>query len=69
MCVAMDQYNNILLIFLIGLIGIWALMCISNRIQNGKLLYRQVFDIVLLFKWCNPHIRISIDEEGYIYES
>ena len=36
MCVAIDDYNNILLIFLIGLIGIWALMCISNKIQNWR---------------------------------
>lgn len=50
MCVAMDQYNNILLIFLIGLIGIWALMCISNRIQNGKLLnYIGKYSILFYF--------------------
>lgn len=37
MCVAMNQYNNnILFIFFIGLLGIWALMCISFRIQNWK---------------------------------
>lgn len=36
MCVAMNQYNNILFIFLIGLIGIWALVCISYRIHNFK---------------------------------
>lgn len=36
MCVVMNQYNNILFIFFIGLLGIWALMCISFRIQNWK---------------------------------
>lgn len=36
MCVAMNQYNNILLIFAIGIIGIWALMCISHKIQIVK---------------------------------
>lgn len=50
MCVVMDQYNNILLIFLIGLIGIWALMCISNRIQNWKLLnYIGKYSILFYF--------------------
>lgn len=36
MCVVMNQYNNILWIFTIGIIGIWALMCISHKIQNIK---------------------------------
>lgn len=33
MCVVTDSYNNILLIFLIGIIGIWAIMCISHQIK------------------------------------
>ena len=36
MCVVMNTYNNIILIFLIGIIGIWALICISHKIQNVK---------------------------------
>ena len=36
MCVATDSYNNILLIFLIGIIGIWMVMCISHKIGCWK---------------------------------
>lgn len=35
-CVAVDEYNNILMIFLIGIIGIWAMMCISHKIKYCK---------------------------------
>ena len=36
MCVAIDTYNNILLIFLIGIVGIWAMMCISHQVSYWK---------------------------------
>ena len=50
MCVVMNQYNNILFIFFIGLLGIWALMCVSFRIQNWKLInYIGRYSIVFYF--------------------
>lgn len=36
MRVAIDQYNNILLIYFYSIIGIWSLMCLSNIIQYWK---------------------------------
>lgn len=36
MCVVVNQYNNILFIFLIGVIGIWGLMCLSFKIKVCK---------------------------------
>ena len=36
MCVSMNTYNNIILIFLIGIIGIWSLICVSHKIQSVK---------------------------------
>ena len=36
MCVVVHSYNNILLVFFYGVIGIWTLMCFSKMIQFCK---------------------------------
>lgn len=36
MCVVIDSYNNILLVFIFSIIGIWALMCLSIIVKTWR---------------------------------
>lgn len=38
MCVAVDEYENILLVYIYAMIGIWSLMCFSRIVQQIKLI-------------------------------
>lgn len=50
MSISTNHYNNILFIFFIGLLGIWALMCISFRVQNWKPInYIERYSILFYF--------------------